>query len=202
MTLDAKITSSNMLIAKRVLAARRHIEEIEDRDELTEDAKDERIAETRKWLLDSVDEIEANAKAALEKARSKQTTLTPEDSATAIRARDRVKALIDHGTDPDTVVQQLASAGDREGLAVLREEWPAWAQLNGLESTAASTLAAIAQAEEPLLGEKEIKRRNEIAEAERAFSMVQTNLSLARLDKEAVETLYGDSPADNINLAA
>lgn len=217
-----RIRGTTEKLADAVLEARKKIEAVKGRDELTEEAKAERIQGHREALLDAADEIQRYGARYLDRARERAMPPgPPSDPAEATlyetrkgRAWARIRPMLDSGRDPRHVAEHLVANQDRVGIAALREELPTYRELHRQDGeTPASTahmtqliLREVGEVERPLLSDEELEKRDALADAERAHSFLTTNLGMVRQEREGTFFLAGEAGEDgsvgNVELGA
>lgn len=119
-----------------------------------------------------------------------QVTRQPADSNEALlreqqmgRAWGRVKAQLDAGTDPSTVIGRAVSDGDRAAVDVLGEELPAYLRANtkyegnDAERLVEGAMATLREAERPMLSRLDATARELGEKLEKASSFAAMNVN-------------------------
>lgn len=165
------LTNTAPRLATAIRESRRDIAAIEAEKDLTDEAKQRRIAERRERLAETVGELDRNRREAgerlqsmLAEARGVERSVEEMllDEQLLGRAWDRARRQIDAGADPLDLAQQAASDGDRVTLEALRQELPA--------SGAGDVVEALDDIEAPLLSSPEV----ELRELEKVTTDAQT----------------------------
>lgn len=128
------------------------------------------------------------------------------------RAWARMKAQLDAGTDPTTVINRAVSDGDRAGVHVLREELPAYLRAStrggdgdrNVDEIIEGTLANLGEMEKPLLSRLDLSAREVSETLEKAsyFAGMSVNSVTDEVTGKGPALVLPRSQTDVINLSA
>lgn len=174
---------------------------------------------TPEYLQSKFDEVHGDFTAELSKIRrdaerqlqrAKDATAPPappRDPGAAVllerqkeRAWGRIKPLLEADRDPTEIAARLANSGDRLGVEALIEELPSFLDARRSEGEAADHfdqrlkvyMDAVREHQSLVLTPEEREAREGLSEAERAHSLLQTNLGLIKRDGADTPALYGE----------
>ena len=197
----ARIRKTNELLAEAVRDAREDIATVSATVEFTQEAKQKAIAARRDELREEIEAIRRRGATAIEKLRAGEPGPKKVELGEAERIWRRQRRLLDHGTDPLALAEELVDRGDADGLAVLQIELPDHLRAIGDERRVAeATMTAIRKVETPLLSGERAEYRGVLDEAEKAATLAETNCGLVGLDLEATEKVIGPTPDDGIQI--
>jgi hypothetical protein len=198
-----RIGDTTSQLAAAVQAARSDVKAIEARDELTPEAKAERIQAVRDELREFAAEIHDEGKAALESVRAAAPRADAIDPGEAGRVWRRLERRLEAGEDPGVVARQLSGDGDVIGLRVLREELPDYLRAEKEPpALIRGYLTELDRAETPLLSEKDAAYRSELAATEKAVGLLGVNAQVIAKDAETADLLIDPTNGNPIEVPA